>query len=699
MNALLRRHRRRLNIQSRFTFTFGAVLVGIMMLVMLVASNRQRVSALGQIEKRGTVAAQSLSSVAAQSLLNYDYPSLQRLAEEIRTQTGAAYIVIHDKEHSVAGLSGRPELQGQQLSDPVSQRALAEDRTIVQIHAGASSVLGSSDGYDVLEVSMPVHVSGSDQSWGTVRVGISLAEMRRELASTLRDLALLGLFAVAVVFFSARFFTSRITGPLRELADATAVVATGQLDHRVKEDLVGELGDTARSFNKMTEDLRRSRDAIRYQNQHLENMVQERTAALRQKARELEKANAELKEVDRLKSDFLSNVSHELRTPLTSIRSFTEILKDQDELLGPEERDEFLEIIAGQTDRLTRLIGDLLDLSKIESGEFSCNVEALPLGPMVIEPCMETMRRLAEEHRITLESRVEAKLPPVLADGDRVSQVLTNLVANALKFTPSGGTVSVTAATRSTRVPVDTTRGGFYGVQPDTPEHGRYVVVSVCDTGIGIPEPDRQRIFEKFGQVGNVLTNKPQGTGLGLTISGNILSQQGGALWVESEVNVGSCFHFSVPVSQEQANLDPETDSDADHGAEKMIESVLETLDRATTGSRVLVVHSDPDIIQRLITRLEPAGFRAIGCQGGVQAAPRARDLRPDVIVLDALLSDVSGYDVLRSLKSDSRTADTPVVILASASEAEMARELGAEYHVTRMSRHRSISGPVPILT
>jgi signal transduction histidine kinase len=495
-----------------------------------------------------------------------------------------------------------------------------------------------------------------------------------------------GLFAVAVVLVSARYFTSRITAPLRELAEATSRVADGHLDQTVDEDLVGELGEAARSFNKMTEDLRRSRDALRYQKQHLENMVQERTAALRQKARELERANRELKEVDRLKSDFLSNVSHELRTPLTSIRSFTEILVDG-ENISVDESAEFLGIVAGQTDRLTRLIGDLLDLSKIEAGEFHCSLDTMPLSGMVIEPALETVRRLAEDDSITISDEIEPGLPEILADGDRLSQVTMNLIGNAIKFTGSGGEIVVRAFTSNARVPADAVDGPFRGVESDTPESGEYVIVSVTDTGCGIALEDQQRIFDKFGQVGNVLTSKPQGTGLGLAISSNIVIQHRGALWVKSAPDRGSTFYYSIPVSaahaQDRQNssrrltrrIAPRTD---------MIDSLVRALDETSKGTRALIIDDDPARIQFVTAALEPLGYRAMGCEGGRHAVERARDLRPDVIVLSAHMGDVNGYDVLRHLRLDARTAEVPIVLVGPADEMQKAYELGATVHVEK---------------
>src|SRR5262249_45784966 len=255
--------------------------------------------------------------------------------------------------------------QGRGAADAAGQRALAVDGVAIQrLHQIADTDVRT----PFLDIAVPVHVDGTGLRWGTVRIGLSLQPLLVTLVTTRLVLSALGIAAVAVVLLAGRFFMRKVTVPLQNLARATSIVATGDLDHAVEENLVGELGELARCFNKMTADLKHTQGAIQYQNQHLEHMVEMRTAALHQKALDLELANAELKELDRLKSDFLSNVSHELRTPLTSIRSFTEIMLDQPSELSEAERKDFLGIIASQAERLTRLISDLLDLSRIEAG-------------------------------------------------------------------------------------------------------------------------------------------------------------------------------------------------------------------------------------------------------------------------------------------------------------------------------------------
>ncbi len=687
-----------MRMQTRFMLTFGTVVITLMVIVVVFAAQRQSRTAVDQIEKRGLTIAQSLATASTPSLLTYDYSSLQRLADDIDDQTGAVYVIVHDKEHTVGAFSGRPDQQWKKLDDPLSVWALTCDGPAVRKHDGRDLGLSGElrgPALDVLEVAMPVRLGDESTRWGTVRVGLSLAELHAQVAATVRDLTLLGVFAVVVVLLSARVFTNRITEPLRELSEAAARVADGELEQSLDEELAGELGDAAKSFNKMTQDLRRSHDAIRYQKQHLENMVQERTGALRQKARELEKANRELKEVDRLKSDFLSNVSHELRTPLTSIRSFTEILADG-MAVTPEEQSEFLSIISSQTDRLTRLIGDLLDLSKIEAGEFYCNLDTLSLRSLVLGPSLETVQHAAQESSIQIETDIDESLPEVVGDGDRLSQVTMNLLDNAIKFTPAGGRIVVRAHRCPVRVPNGTAGPVFHGVESDTPESGDYVVVTIEDDGCGIPPEDQQRVFEKFGQVGNVLTSKPQGTGLGLAISASIMVQHGGALWLRSTPEQGSAFVFSVPVSGVGSDT---TESRVDSGGRTRVESVpteqavLDALLRMESGTRILVVDDDLDRVETVIRALEASGFRALGCEGGSPAVENAREIDPDAVVLASALGDLNGYEVLRRLRQDPRTRDIPVIVIGPLDEARKAYELGADVHVPRVDLYQDEMG------
>jgi Na+/proline symporter/nitrogen-specific signal transduction histidine kinase len=241
---------------------------------------------------------------------------------------------------------------------------------------------------------------------------------------------------------------------------------------------------------------------------------------------ELRAANERLKELDRLKDDFLSTVSHELRTPLTSIRSFSEILFDHPDLDNAE-RSRFLTIIVKESERLTRLINQILDLARMEAGRMEWQMEDIdPRG--VIEEALAATGGLFAEKSIRLETELETHLPLVHVDRDRLMQVIVNLLSNAVKFCPqSQGRVIVAGEMR---------------------EEGLYV--SVADNGPGIAPDKRQLIFEKFQQANETPTDRPGGSGLGLAISRQIVEFFGGRIWVESVPGRGAKFAFTIPLSK-----------------------------------------------------------------------------------------------------------------------------------------------------
>jgi signal transduction histidine kinase len=257
---------------------------------------------------------------------------------------------------------------------------------------------------------------------------------------------------------------------------------------------------------------------------------------LEQKSRELEAATAELraanerlKELDRMKDDFISTVTHELRTPLTSIRAFSEILHDNPEMESAK-RMQFISIIVKESERLTRMINQVLDLAKIESGSAEWHSTELDLRE-VIEDAVSTTSQLMREHDVQLALDLPDAVPPVLADRDRLMQVMLNLISNAVKFCDR----------RQGRIRIGLT------ALADA------LRVDVQDNGVGIHPADQEIIFEKFRQVGDTLTEKPQGTGLGLPISRQIVQHFGGTLWVESTLGKGSTFSFTLPLTRTPA--------------------------------------------------------------------------------------------------------------------------------------------------
>jgi Na+/proline symporter/nitrogen-specific signal transduction histidine kinase len=259
---------------------------------------------------------------------------------------------------------------------------------------------------------------------------------------------------------------------------------------------------------------------VRAYSRELEHKSQELTRA----TAELRAANEQLRELDRLKDDFISTVTHELRTPLTSIRAFSEMLQD-DPRIELAERKRFLGIIVSEAERLTRLINQILDLAKLESGRADWTSVEVDIAQVIREACA-TLGQLFKEKGVNLQLDVADELPRVMADRDRLMQVMINLLSNAVKFVPPGsGVVKVGAGATAGEVRV-----------------------SVADNGPGIRAADREKIFEKFRQGGqDVLTDKPQGTGLGLPISRQIIEYFGGRLWLESPPAGGATLVFTMP--------------------------------------------------------------------------------------------------------------------------------------------------------
>ncbi len=251
--------------------------------------------------------------------------------------------------------------------------------------------------------------------------------------------------------------------------------------------------------------------------------LHDRLGELQRLYADLAVAHQELLSLDEAKTSFLANVSHELRTPLTSIRAFSEMLLSYND--DESVQREFLGIITTESERLTRLVNDVLDVTKIESGQMEWRDERIDLIALV-DQCTRAFTPLADHAGLDFRLELPALLPPIPGDADRLQQVIHNLLNNAMKFT-SDGTIAL-------RVSV----------------WDEWIHIAVSDTGMGIAPSDQQRVFEKFQQVGDTLTGKPKGTGLGLTICRDIVAYHGGQLMLHSQPGQGSTFTIVLPIAR-----------------------------------------------------------------------------------------------------------------------------------------------------
>jgi signal transduction histidine kinase len=316
------------------------------------------------------------------------------------------------------------------------------------------------------------------------------------------------------------------------LAHAIMALREGAYDYLLKPlerlEELGEVVQRALEHRRLLLDNRRLVAELREANQRLEEKVALRTA-------NLEEANLRLAEALRVKSEFLANMSHELRTPLNSIIGFSELLEDQLFGLLNEKQQGYIKNILTSGRHLLGLINNLLDFSEVEAGRLVLRPEAIPLRP-TLEGVLATFQPQARAKGLTLALQVAEDLPMAVADPLRVTQILDHLLSNAVKFTPEGGTVRVTARrVASDELPV--TRGEF-------------VEISVSDTGIGIEAAELPKLFQPFVQLEHFLTKAYQGTGLGLALTKRLVELHGGRIWAESEgKGRGATFTFTLPLA------------------------------------------------------------------------------------------------------------------------------------------------------
>jgi signal transduction histidine kinase len=304
-----------------------------------------------------------------------------------------------------------------------------------------------------------------------------------EIRDSLWQLALAGAAAAALALAMARWLARGMTQPLRDMARAAHRMETGDYSQRVTTSSRDEVGQLAAAFNNMS---------------------------------------AELESLERLRRELVANVSHELKTPISALRAHLENLLDGVEQADPE----ILQVMLGQSDRLGRLIDQLLDLSRLESGELRLHRKPVPLHPLVRQVLSEIEVARADRG-VRVRDSVPDDLPPVLVDPERVHQVLFNLLDNAVRYTPSGGQVTVSA----------------HGA-------GAACEVAVADTGHGIAPEHLPRLFERFYRADAARSRGDGGTGIGLAIARSVVEAHGGHIRAESRLGEGSVFTFDLPVAE-----------------------------------------------------------------------------------------------------------------------------------------------------
>jgi len=429
-------------------------------------------------------------------------PASERLRTLLRAQ-----LQLEPDFQRIAILGPSGEVLAESGPDPAPELSAAHRAAVREaIGQGRFRTLSAGEG-SPLEVIAPYPASAPARFAASYRHGFSALTpiLERHHVASLSVSAISVLTAMLVAIALA----SRITRPIEELTRGALEIGQGNFERRLEVHGNDEVQMLARTFNEMADRLK-------------ENIAQ-----LEESNRRLAALNEELQELDRTKSDLLANVSHELRTPLTAIKGYTDYILEGK--LGPvgEKQEKGLIVIQRNLERLARSINALLDFSTLDLGRISLNLQPFAL-PMLVEQIHQSLRSEFERKQIDFGTELAPDLPSVIADRDRLAQVLENLLINALKFTPAGGRISVSACRAA---------------QQDKPQ----VEVSVRDSGIGIPATEVGRIFNRFHQVDGSSTRRYGGVGLGLAIVKSVLDAHGAPITVDSAVGQGSVFRFLLP--------------------------------------------------------------------------------------------------------------------------------------------------------
>jgi signal transduction histidine kinase len=462
----------------------------------------------------------------------------------------------------------------------------------------------NADDEETLEIIAP-YLEDWNQHQLSVAYDVSYRNLKPDIAQLVYATAGLTLLSMVVSVLVAVGLASRITHPVEVLTAGAKDIADGHFDRHLDIRSNDELQILAETFNHMTDRLR-------------ENVEQ-----LEESNKKLAAVNEELKELDRMKSDLLANVSHELRTPLTAIKGYTDYILERKLGAITEKQEKGLVVVQRNLDRLSRSIDALLDFSRMDMGRIALSIQPFSLQGLV-EQIHTTVRSELERKRLTFVADIEPGLPAVIADREKLSAVLENLVINAIKFTPEGGRITVAAA-----------RSAVTGRSS--------AEIRVTDSGIGIPDDQIARIFNRFHQVDGSSTRRFGGVGLGLAIVKSILEAHGSPITVESAPGKGATFRFTLPV------------------VEKSEPRAAEARERGAVGL-VLVVDDDPEVTRRIRGYLESEGLSVITAASAAAGGALAGERHPDLILLDLMLPERAA--LVGTLEANPATSAIPVLDL-----------------------------------
>ena len=375
---------------------------------------------------------------------------------------------------------------------------------------------------------------------GVLTVGINWGPIEERIAALRNQkIAVEVISLVILAFFLIRWLSRYVTHPILKVTEFANEVSRGKLNAKLdlgkranvwqiyKTHPGDEIVQLRDSLTYMLENMRGMYEKISLFSKDLESQVAKRTEELELKTAELERANIDLKKLDELRSTFLANMSHELRTPLNSIIGYTELLLDRIDGDITEEQENSLTKVHNNAKNLLNLINEILDMSRIESGRVELDLREIDVRD-IIQTTVSSLEPMIHKKALIIDTDFDENLPPAYADPDRVRQVITNILSNAIKFTSEGHIIL--SARHSPKI--------------------KFVEICISDTGMGIRQEDLGKLFDMFTPLDISATRPHGGVGLGLSICKRLVEMQNGNIWVESKYGVGSKFYFTLPVKE-----------------------------------------------------------------------------------------------------------------------------------------------------
>ena len=344
---------------------------------------------------------------------------------------------------------------------------------------------------------------------------------------------------------------------------------------------------------------------------------------------------ARMREVDRMKDEFVSIVSHELRTPLTSIRGSVQLVLDEPKAVPDPEHRMLLQIALNNCERLVRIINDILDVSKIESGNMILRRKPAHVAELVRQS-VEVVANPARSGGVGIAVSVPANIRPVMVDPDRIVQALVNLLSNAVKFAPANSTVTISVSSSE-----------------------QMITIAVSDQGEGIAPENLNRLFRKCQPVDSSSSRRKGGTGLGLSITKALVEQHGGRIFVDSDLGKGTRFSITLPAATAEEAAATAPVAVNDDGTARL------------AARRILIVDDDDDFRHLMRTRLSHAGYTVLDARDAASALHVARTQQPDMITVDLLMPGVDGWAFIERLRHEERLASIPILVVSGAADAK----------------------------